>query len=99
MVDRKARRQGGRAKEDTVRRHARERGRERYGIEMGPAVEDEIVRKIAGGKSICVERQSLRVSVHDVPLEGLTVRVVYDKQRRQVVTFLPREPVATESRP
>lgn len=93
MVARKARRQGKRSKEDTVRRHARERGRERYGVEMGSNLEAFIVRQITSGRSRPVERQSLRVSVHDVTLEdGQVVRVVYDKERRQIVTFLPMPP-------
>lgn len=90
MVSRKAHRRGARSKEDTVRRHARERGRERYGIEMGEHMERLIIGRITSGCSIPVERQSLRVSVHDVTLEdGQHVRVVYDKERRQIVTFLP----------
>lgn len=90
MVSRKAHRRGARSKEDTVRRHARERGRERYGVEMGADLERFIIGRITSGRSTPVERQSLRVSVHDVTLDdGQHVRVVYDKERRQIVTFLP----------
>lgn len=76
-------------------RHARVRALQRYGIELGPAGRAEIIRAIQGGRSTVVERQSRRVTVHDVELEGGVVRVVYDRQRKTLVTFLPSdEPVS-----
>lgn len=76
-------------KAEAERRHARRRAMERYGIELGPAGRAELVAAIRSGRSRLVVRQSLRVSVHDVPRDGGLVRVVYDRQRHEIVTFLP----------
>jgi hypothetical protein len=81
---------GNKAKAE--RTHARRRAAERYGIELGASTRGEIVAKIRGGKSAFVKRQSLRVAIHDVTLgDGTTVRVVWDKQRAEIVTFLERD--------
>lgn len=69
--------------------HARKRARERHGVELGADSLRKIVDVIQSSRSRLVERQSLRVSVHDVDLDGATYRVVYDRNRKQVVTFLP----------
>lgn len=71
--------------------HARRRAQERYGLEVGRATRDEIRSTIRGGRARLVRRQSLRVGVFDVPLaDGFTVRVVWDRTRGTIVTFLPR---------
>ena len=36
-----------------------------------------------------VERQSQRVTVWDILLNGITLRAVYDSHRGRIVTFLP----------
>ncbi|HEX7277887.1 MAG TPA: hypothetical protein VF244_10975 [Acidimicrobiales bacterium] len=77
-------------KRDAERLHARIRARERYGIELGEASRSAIIRSIQTGTSTIVERQTNRVSVHDVDLDGQVVRVVYDRARKELVTFLPR---------
>lgn len=68
--------------------HAQQRALERYGIALRQSDLDAIVRLIIKGESQLVERQSLRVSVHDVSWDGQTIRVVYDKQRRSIATVL-----------
>jgi len=80
----------GRKKQLSQRRHARHRAHERYGIDVVPGVRKEIIAKIRSGRSQPVETQSLRISVHDVEINGQIVRVVYDRQRKELVTFLPR---------
>jgi hypothetical protein len=77
-------------KAEAQRRHARSRAFERYGLEIGADSHSRIVEAIQQGRSRHVETQSLRVVIHDVDLDGLTVRVVYDRQRKQIATFLPR---------
>jgi hypothetical protein len=85
------RRRGPGEKAKAQRLHARRRAVERYGIEMGRATRQEILASIRGSRSTCVERQSHRVSIHDVVLgDGVTVRVVYDRQSKEIVSFLPR---------
>ena len=76
-------------KDKALRVHSRRRAYERYGIELGPASRKAIVGAIQGGLSRPVERQSLRVTVHDVEFDGGVVRVVYDSRRKELVTFLP----------
>lgn len=83
-------------KQKAQRRHARIRALERAGIELSDAKRAEIIGLIRSGKSTMVQKQSLRVSVHDVTLRdgGGRVRVVYDRKRHELVTFLPPdEPV------
>ena len=36
-----------------------------------------------------VERQSNRVTVWDVQIDGIVARVVYDKNRQNIITILP----------
>jgi len=38
---------------------------------------------------VFVERQSHRITVWDLNFKGKEVRVVYDNQRKSIVTFLP----------
>lgn len=71
------------------RRHAMQRAKERYGIVLTGAVRDEIVASIRGNRSTVAWRTSNRSVVHDVAYDGRTVRVVYDKARGEIVTFLP----------
>lgn len=80
------------SKRKTLRRHARRRTQERYGLDLTQTVRDEIIAKIRRGAAHMVERQSLRVSVQDVLLStGDMIRVVYDNQRRELVTVLSRD--------
>lgn len=79
------------SKKSSERSHARRRALERYGIDMGPHTRKRIISAIQNGTSRLVEKQSLRVTVHDVDLddEGTTVRVCYDRSRKEIITFLP----------
>jgi hypothetical protein len=70
--------------------HARRRSLERYGIDLSSRKQILIVGKIQRGESEMVERQSLRISVHEVELEDEKLRVVYDKNRQSIVTVLPK---------
>ena len=83
-----ARRRHGQTKAATQRLHARRRFLEREGLVYSRRVERALIGAIVGGKSVCVERQSHRVSVHDVPHEERIYRVVYDRQRKTIVTVL-----------
>jgi len=80
------------SKKKSERLHARRRARERYGIEVGNHTRRKIIQAIQGGRSKAVRRTSTNKTVHDVTLDdGFTVRVVYDKERKEIVTFLPLE--------
>lgn len=78
-------------KATTMFRHAQLRARERYGIRLTKELHAQIVKAIQDQKSVHVETQSHRVSVHDIDCGGTRARVVYDRQRKALVTFLPKE--------
>lgn len=78
-------------KAEHQRAHASRRAMERYGIHLTDDVWRALVACITTGRSTLVERQSNRVVVHDVAYDGQRVRVVYDTERGQLVTFLPAD--------
>ncbi len=80
---------GRQSKAVTARRHATLRAAERYGLVYDRDLRAQLLAAIRHGDSIVVERQSNRVRVHDISFDGRTVRVVYDRERREIVTFLP----------
>lgn len=77
--------------------HARTRAYERYGLRLDDADLKAIIADIQQGRAHFVCAQSLRVSVFDVKagLEQVTTRVVYDRQRKTIVTFLGMDMVAS----
>lgn len=70
--------------------HAIRRARERYGLHLTQNDLAQLVRDIQEGRAWLTARQSNRVSHYDMMTRGLTVRVVYDHARHQIVTFLPK---------
>ena len=69
--------------------HALRAAKKRYGVDLGLLGMCEIRDQIQGGHSRCLERQSNRVTVHEVVWEGTAMVAVYDSQRHTLVTFLP----------
>lgn len=61
---------------------------ERYDLNFTDDVRREFLRVILGGRSVPVCRQSHRVVIHDVTYQDVVYRVVYDKDRKEIVTFL-----------
>ncbi|HVH77971.1 MAG TPA: hypothetical protein VM782_01155 [Stellaceae bacterium] len=72
------------------RRHAMQRASERYGLTLDRKLHKEILDKIQRGHCRLIQRQSLRVAIYDITLPEATVRVVYDRKRHELVSFLPR---------
>jgi hypothetical protein len=70
------------------RRHAVQRFSERHGLTLDIGLRNQIVKAIRNGGSTPVRRQSHRVSIHDVDVDGQLVRVVYDRKRGEIVTCL-----------
>lgn len=68
--------------------HALVRAAERFGLTLHRADLDDIRGMICKNKATFVGRTSLRVSVWDVTVRGVPCRVVYDRNRQTVVTFL-----------
>lgn len=84
------------AKERAQRRHAKERAFQRYGVWCTDQDLDFIVAQIQADEAKFVYRQSRRITLWDVEWADQTVRVVYDKTRKTVVTFLPPDTVGTD---
>jgi len=76
-------------KQKAQRIHARRRAAERYGITLDSELRNALIAEIQRGVTTIMFRQSLRVSIHRVDLDGRVYRVVYDKRRKELVTFLP----------
>ncbi len=72
-------------------KHAGLRAAQRYGICFGEAENQNAVRQIQQGKAVLIERQSLRVSVWKVTIEGVEIPVCYDNRRKSIITCLPPE--------
>ena len=71
------------------RNHAKRRFKQRYGIDFNQQMRQEFRRLIQSNQCVLVEKQSNRISIWDVTYEGNVYRIVYDKQRKNVVTVLP----------
>jgi len=83
-------------KDKTQRRHAVKRFHQRCGVALTPELHEQIIQSIRDanmkkGTAKFIERQSLRVSVWEVDIAGERRRVVYDSNRKQLVTVLPDE--------
>jgi len=80
-------------KKDALRVHSFRRAVERYPeLDVTDELRAEIVGQIRSNKSTTVEKQSGRVTIHDVTLSsGHVVRVAYDKRRGCIITFLHRD--------
>lgn len=77
------------SKKQNQRFHARNRAQERYGIVYNKFLRKEILGLIANNKATLVSKPSLRVRIYELTLANQRVRLVYDKTRKEVVTFLP----------
>lgn len=71
------------------RKHAKRRALERYGIDFTHQNMIDLKHHIMSGRSQNVVTQSNRVTIHTLEWQGQTVRVVYDKLRKNIVSFLP----------
>ncbi len=73
-----------------IRIHARQRAIQRYGVSISDAKRRKIINLIHSGRTgQFVKRHSLRVTEWEIPLDGETFRVLYDKKRKDIATFLP----------
>lgn len=76
-------------KKNAQRVHARRRMRQRFGIELGEVRRRSIVQAIQSGRARFVRRQSCRVTLWRVEVDGVEVAIVYDSKRKEIVTILP----------
>lgn len=70
------------------RRHARRRFRERTGLNFSEKKERAFISKIQNNEAQLLENQSQRVGLYKVNYEGTDYKVVYDRNRKVIVTVL-----------
>lgn len=81
----------GKKKKKSQYQHAQKRASERYGLTVGHKTYEELCRKIQKHDCVFLEKQSNRVTMFAVCIEGEWMPVIYDKDRHSIVTFLPKE--------
>ena len=60
----------------------------RFNIEISEKEINEIVNLIQTGQTTIIEKQSLRVTIHQIEYKGELVNIPYDKQRKVPITAL-----------
>jgi hypothetical protein len=70
-------------------KHARRRFEGRFDIHLNDNEYLQLVNKIQQGRAEFVERQSNRVTIWNVDHQDKTIRVVYDKRTKVIVSALP----------
>lgn len=73
------------------RLHAKRRASERLGLSLNRKDFAEMITMIQDGQSICERKISLRQSVRRLEWRGREIRLVYDCNRHQIVTFLTED--------
>ena len=79
------------SKQQAERIHAKRRAKSRYNLDFTKEVRRTFNTIIHNNKAKFLWRQSRRVSVLEIPYENKTYKVVYDRTRKEIVTFLPIE--------
>lgn len=69
--------------------HFKQRASERYRVELNHEGRRKIVSDIKNGKAEFVRSQSNRVTHWKVNVDGVTMYVLYDKERHSLITALP----------
>lgn len=78
-----------RTKAENQRYHAKKRAKERYDLELNRAKLEELVSMIQNGEAVKYDQRSLRSASYIVIYEFQYLRIVYDRHRKTIVTFLP----------
>lgn len=71
--------------------HARRRAMTRFGVTFGPGRQAEAIRQIQAQEAKFLDRQSNRVTVWEVVVEGNTLIAIYDASRKSIATVLTPE--------
>ena len=79
------------SKKLSERVHARRRAMQRYGITFGRERRSALVRAIQTDKAVFLRAFSNRSKAFAVFYEENWYAVVYDNQRKEIITFLPPE--------
>lgn len=78
-------------KKRSEREHAKRRALERYDLTFTKTIRYALLDKIKRSDGTFLFRQSRRISIWEVDHENKKYRIVYDKDRKEIVTFLPPE--------
>lgn len=78
-------------KKQNERQHATRRAALRFGIHWNRHKLRQFKKDIANSKWPTIEKQSNRITIFSAVIDEQKVAVVYDKQRKEVVTFMPLE--------
>lgn len=76
-------------KANAQRYHTVKRASERFGLYLSDSNVTDIVKFIQSNKATFLERQSNRVTVWLMALEGINIVVVYDSQRKELAILYP----------
>ena len=83
------------SKARSQRDHFKRRVQQRYGVTIDKRLYRDIIERIQRGEAVPIEKQSLRLTVFGVTIEAegevVDMRVVYDRDRKTLVTVLPKE--------
>lgn len=71
--------------------HARKRALERYDLKVDRKLLNLFVNQIKSNKAIFFKRRSNRVTNWIIKYKNEDYLVSYDKQRKTIITFLPKE--------
>ncbi len=71
-----------------VKRHLRKRMQQRLGLRLHKHRHQEMISQIQNGVAKFIKRQSNRITLWILEVEGNQVKVVYDSKRKQIVTVL-----------
>ena len=73
--------------------HAKQRAAERLGVNLNKEARRTLIHAIQHGELHFVRRQSLRVSLFRCIINEQPIDLVYDRQRKRIITFLYPEEV------
>jgi len=76
-------------KKRALRVHAKRRAKVRYGLTINKFRRRQIICLIQGEKGKLLKKHSHRVSEWEIVFEGKKLRLLYDKNRKEIITFLP----------
>lgn len=76
------------------RSHTKRRLAERYGLEVSSDEIFQMAKSIAHGHGTLIAHQSRHVDHWQLVYQGQPLRLVFDRQRRSIITALPSTPSA-----
>lgn len=88
MGKKKGRKKKRFTKYESQRIHAKRRFKERFGEPLKRKNLDEATRRIQKQEAFFMERQSHRITIWKLDVQGVEVLAVYDSNRKTICTFM-----------